>query len=132
MAMPLTSQFSLLYILFSSFLAAHSVSSNSGASKQLSRKNKYCKRKSANQSQVTVDPNTGNETQVTDQLNTDLDEEYFQNGRIYEDWDDLDWMGEECTNLYEGDAVWAGASSSSAINLNANPESYNLHHLDDF
>ena len=90
------------------------------------------KRKSAIQSQVTVDPNTGNETEFTEQLDTDFDEEYFQNGRIYEDWDDLDWRDEECTNLYEGDAVWVGASSSSAINLNACPESYNPHHLDDF
>ncbi|PWA65285.1 hypothetical protein CTI12_AA336100 [Artemisia annua] len=88
------------------------------------------KRKSGIEREVILEPNSGNETVVIDEPNTDVDEEYFENGRIYADWEDLDWIGEPSANLYEGDAVWGGAASSSCIILNSYPKSYNPHQLD--
>ncbi|PWA79213.1 transposase, MuDR, MULE transposase domain protein [Artemisia annua] len=90
------------------------------------------KRKASIKRDVIIEPNPGNETEVIYEPNTDVDEEYFENGRIYADWDDLDWFGEPSANLYKGDEVWGGAASSSGINLNSYPESGNPYHLDDF
>ncbi|PWA82330.1 hypothetical protein CTI12_AA176610 [Artemisia annua] len=90
------------------------------------------KRKSDIEREVIIESNPGNETEVINDPNMEVDEEYFENGRIYADWDDLDWFGEPSANLYEGDEVWGGAASSSGINLNSYPESCNPYHLDDF
>lgn len=89
------------------------------------------KRKSGSDKEEIVEPNTVKETEVIVEPNTDVEEEYFRNGRIYQDWDNLDWLDEASANLYEGDAVWGGEASSSGINLNDYPGSYNPHHLDD-
>ncbi|PWA94666.1 hypothetical protein CTI12_AA058000 [Artemisia annua] len=90
------------------------------------------KRKSTIKREDIIEPNPGNETEVIYEPNTDVNEEYFENGRIYADWDDLDWFGAPSDNLYKGDEVWGGEASSSGINLNSYPESENPYHLDDF
>ncbi|PWA71871.1 transposase, MuDR, MULE transposase domain protein [Artemisia annua] len=80
-------------------------------------------------------------------LNHLVDEEYFQNGRIYQEWDDLSWgvqpsnwqwegdlacNGEPSNRQWEGDSEWGAAPTYSGFNLNYNPESSNAYHLDDF
>ena len=61
----------------------------------------------------------------------EVDEELFQNGRIYQDWEDLHWTGESSNSLWEGNMVWGVERGYSAINLNSVPE-VNPYHLDDF
>ncbi|PWA81460.1 transposase, MuDR, MULE transposase domain protein [Artemisia annua] len=85
--------------------------------------------------------------QENEDLNHLVDEEYFQNGRIYHEWDDLSWgvqpsnwqwegdlacNGEPSNRQWEGDSEWGAAPTYSAFNLNYNPESSNAYHLDDF
>ena len=54
------------------------------------------------------------------------DEQYFQNGRIYQDWDDLDWGGEASTSGTNLNL------NSFPEDLNSYPQAYNPYHLDDF
>ncbi|PWA75821.1 hypothetical protein CTI12_AA215570 [Artemisia annua] len=48
------------------------------------------KRKSDIEREVIIESNPGNETEVINNPNMEVDEEYFENGRIYADWEDLD------------------------------------------
>ena len=76
-----------------------------------------------------------------------VDEEYFHNGRIYQEWDDLtwgvqpsnwqlegdlEWSGEPSNGQRECDFTWGGGPTHAGFNLNYNPDSPNTHHLDDF
>ncbi|PWA93179.1 transposase, MuDR, MULE transposase domain protein [Artemisia annua] len=90
------------------------------------------KRKSAIEREVIIESNPGNETEVMNNPNMEVDEEYFENGRIYADWEDLDWFGQPSENHYGVDEVGIGEASSSGINLNSYPESLTPYHLDDF
>ena len=51
------------------------------------------KRKSNSQQQMHVEHNT------------EVDDEYFQNGRIYQEWDEVCWMGEPSNKISDGDVV---------------------------
>ncbi|PWA83004.1 transposase, MuDR, MULE transposase domain protein [Artemisia annua] len=71
---------------------------------------------------------TGTEREVIVEPTADVFEEYFQNGRIYKDWDELSWMGEASNpgigetsqpvikppsnNNYQGDMLWVGGEQS--------------------
>ena len=85
--------------------------------------------------------------QDNDGVNHLVDEEYFQNGRIYQEWDDLswgvqpsnwqlegnlDWSGEASNMQTDGDFTLGGGQTQSGFNLNYYPELSNVYHLDDF
>lgn len=71
---------------------------------------------------------TGTEREVIVEQTTDVYEDYFQNGRIYQDWDELSWMGEASNNvigqpsnnLYQGDLFWGVQPSYPSIGQTSN------------
>ena len=75
---------------------------------------------------------SNNDKQQKVEVNHQVDEEYFQNGRIYQEWDDLSWGYQPSNWQWDGDLVWGGETSNSGFNVNYNPESSNQYHLDDF
>lgn len=75
---------------------------------------------------------TNNNLQTKVEMNHLVDEELFQNGRIYQEWDNLSWGIPESNWQWEGNLVWGGETSNYDLNLNYNPESSNAYHLDDF
>lgn len=66
------------------------------------------------------------------EVNHQVDEEFFQNGRIFQEWDDLSWEFQPSNRQWDGDLVWGGETSLSGFNLDNNPESSHKYHLDDF
>lgn len=52
--------------------------------------------------------------------NTDVYEEYFQNGRIYQDWEDLCWTGEPSNTNLDDDLVGRGDLIRDGNNHNSN------------
>lgn len=75
---------------------------------------------------------SNSDKQQTVEVNHQVDEEYFQNGRIYQEWDDLSWDVPPSNWQWDDNLVWGGETSHSGFNLNYNPESSNNYHLDDF
>ena len=62
---------------------------------------------------------SNSEEQMNVADNNDVDDEYFQNGRIYQDWDEVCWIGEPSNVNSDGDVmlgdnqVWGSANIQS-------------------
>ncbi|PWA61860.1 hypothetical protein CTI12_AA368790 [Artemisia annua] len=68
------------------------------------------------------------EQQTHVEHNTDVDDEYIQNGRIYQDWDEVCWIGEQSNMISDGDVVWGGNQVWGSDNHQSNQLSSTHYH----